>query len=83
MGMGMGMGGMLTSAATRGPLIIMMNGRPYMLQECSGSDVYCNALEGFEPLSEGANGPAAWKTPVEVDPNSVDPWLSNVGGGIY
>lgn len=42
-----------------------------MLQDCSGADVYCNALEGFEPLSEFDNGPHTWPAPVMVDPNTV------------
>eukprot|EP00293_Proteomonas_sulcata_P000930 CAMPEP_0184327854 /NCGR_PEP_ID=MMETSP1049-20130417/143313_1 /TAXON_ID=77928 /ORGANISM="Proteomonas sulcata, Strain CCMP704" /LENGTH=87 /DNA_ID=CAMNT_0026650131 /DNA_START=516 /DNA_END=779 /DNA_ORIENTATION=+ len=73
-------------AGSRNVGLIMIAGKPYMLQECSGSDVYCNALEGYPPLAEGSaaeGGPHAWPAPVMVDPNTVDPWLANIGGGIY
>ena len=63
--------------------VVFLGGKAFMLQECDPSSVYCNALEGFEPLSEGADGPRVWRPPVATDPGSVDPWLQNVGGGIY
>eukprot|EP00287_Rhodomonas_sp_CCMP768_P021591 CAMPEP_0202811842 /NCGR_PEP_ID=MMETSP1389-20130828/3585_1 /ASSEMBLY_ACC=CAM_ASM_000865 /TAXON_ID=302021 /ORGANISM="Rhodomonas sp., Strain CCMP768" /LENGTH=83 /DNA_ID=CAMNT_0049483063 /DNA_START=14 /DNA_END=265 /DNA_ORIENTATION=- len=65
------------------PQIIFLNGQPYMLQECDPRDVYCNALDGFAPLDEGADGPHAWPEPYMVDPTETDAWLSNVGRGIY
>lgn len=74
---------MTTGPASLQGKVIYMNGQPFMLQECSGSDVYCNALIDEPYLSEGADGPAPWKPTVTVDPMSVDPWLHNVGGGIY
>lgn len=46
--------------------IIYLGGQPFMLQECSGSDVYCNALIGEPSLDEGANGPAPWKPTYDI-----------------
>mmetsp|Transcript_37595 Transcript_37595/g.87969 ORF Transcript_37595/g.87969 Transcript_37595/m.87969 type:complete len:91 (+) Transcript_37595:86-358(+) len=45
---------------------------------------YCNALENWEPLSEGADGDhRVYHITPPVDPNTVDPWLSSIGKGIY
>jgi hypothetical protein len=33
--------------------------------------------------SAAAGGPHTWRPRVDVDPSSVDPWLSGVGNGVY
>ena len=44
---------------------------------------YCNALENWEPLSEGANGQhREWTYGVPVEPSEVSGWLTG-SNGIY
>merc|ERR1712205_205004 len=37
----------------------------------------------FNQWADLDSSPQQWQPPVMVDPASVDPWLFNVGGGIY
>ena len=73
---------MAGSPAMQGKIVVL-GGKAYMLEGCDPRSVYCNALDDFPPLAEYNEGPHVWKVPVETDPGSVDPWLFNVGGGIY
>ncbi len=47
---------------------------------CQTHDVYYNEWHDLEALDAS---PISWSTTEPVDPTSVDPWLSNVGGGMY
>eukprot|EP00286_Rhodomonas_abbreviata_P024053 CAMPEP_0181303770 /NCGR_PEP_ID=MMETSP1101-20121128/8749_1 /TAXON_ID=46948 /ORGANISM="Rhodomonas abbreviata, Strain Caron Lab Isolate" /LENGTH=99 /DNA_ID=CAMNT_0023409393 /DNA_START=51 /DNA_END=350 /DNA_ORIENTATION=- len=43
-------------------------------------DVFYNQWDDADNLNTATHG---WAVPTEVDPNSVDPWMSAIGGGIY